>query len=104
MSKTNCWEFMDCGKEPGGYKANTDGICPIASSASKDGRHNGTSGGRLCWVIADTLNYAVICSEHHHKSSCFSCEFRYKVTTEEGLIKLCHNTGSLIQSLQKASV
>ncbi len=103
MNKNNCWQFMQCGKELGGLKA-ADGVCPVAAKASEDDQGNGGLGGRLCWILAETLQYTVRCSEHHHPSSCFSCEFRYKVMTEEGLVKVCENTGSLLRTLQRPSL
>ncbi len=97
MSKLNCWEFMKCGKEPGGSRTEESGVCPIASEASADSLNDGINGGRLCWVIADICNYKIKCSATHHNSSCFSCEFRYKVMADEGLLKVCETTGLFLQ-------
>jgi hypothetical protein len=94
MNKLNCWEYMKCGKGPGGDKVEKSGICPIATEVLANGLNNGLNGGRLCWIIAE--NYCmeeIKCSSLHRKSSCYSCEFRYKVTIEEGLLKVCQTTG-----------
>ena len=52
--KINCWEFKKCGREPGGKNALTEGVCPAATESRADGIHQGTNGGRCCWVISDS--------------------------------------------------
>jgi len=92
---------MKCGKEEHGEKLNGSGPCPVSVESSAHGLNGGVNGGRICWVITDILHQCdVSCSHVHHKSSCFSCEFRYKVTTEEGLIKVCRETGALLNKSQ----
>ena len=101
MHKLNCWEFMKCGKEEHGEKLNGSGPCPVSVESSAHGLNGGVNGGRICWVITDILHQCdVNCSHVHHKSSCFSCEFRYKVTAEEGLINVCRETGALLNKSQ----
>jgi len=86
----NCWEFSNCGREPGGANVNEFTICPAATTFSANGMNSGKNGGRICWIIADTkYNNTIECSALHHKSSCFSCSFRYKVTMDEGLLNVC---------------
>lgn len=97
MDKLNCWEFMKCGKEPHGAHLKGSAPCPVAVESSAHGLNGGINGGRICWVINDILRQCdVNCSHVHHQSSCFSCEFRYKVTADEGLINVCRDTGSLL--------
>lgn len=31
MSRTNCWEYFKCGREPGGSKVDELGVCPAAT-------------------------------------------------------------------------
>ncbi|MCI5212694.1 MAG: hypothetical protein D3910_28770 [Candidatus Electrothrix sp. ATG2] len=50
----NCWEFKECGREPGGKHASLYGICPAAIDKRADGIHQGKNGGRCCWVVAST--------------------------------------------------
>jgi hypothetical protein len=38
---TNCWEHMQCGREPGGVKAAELGICPAAVDDAFDGINTG---------------------------------------------------------------
>ena len=102
--KLNCWEFMKCGKGPDRDKADQSGVCPVASEASADGLNNGVNGGRLCWVLAELYGDGKgkwRCSNVSRKSPCFSCEFRYKVTNEEGLIEVCKATGEFLAQHSK---
>lgn len=98
MSKLNCWEFMKCGKEIGTDKNGKQDVCPIASEKSADGLNGGVNGGRICWVIADLCcEKSIQCSDKKRKDPCFSCEFRFKVMMEEGMLNVCKATGSLLQ-------
>jgi hypothetical protein len=90
VSKYNCWEFMKCGREVGGDRTDELGICPVSSFLSADGLNGGVNGGRICWIIEENgCNDKLI----HRKDFCFHCEFRFKVTNEEGLSKVCKSTG-----------
>ncbi len=53
--KLNCWEYMKCGREPGGEKADELGICPAAADSSFDGLNRGKNAGRICWAVAGTF-------------------------------------------------
>jgi len=37
MSKKNCWEFEECGREVNGKKAKEFGVCPAATAAKLNG-------------------------------------------------------------------
>lgn len=102
VNKQNCWEYMECGKEPGGVRADESGVCPVAAAASVNGLNGGINGGRLCWVMAETCGHVnVKCSPLHQPSFCYSCEFRYRVTAEEGLLNVCNATGRLLQLISE---
>lgn len=83
--KLNCWEFHKCGREPGGDKASTKGICPASIEISANKINGGESGGRVCWAISGTL-----CGGHVHGTiakdigDCTECEFFKIVRREEG--------------------
>ena len=80
----NCWEFMKCGREPGGQKADKAGICPAAADASFDGINSGVCGGRICWAVAGTFCDGKIQGTFAEKrKSCTACEFYKKVQAEE---------------------
>jgi hypothetical protein len=99
MIKYNCWEFMKCGKGPSENGNGKSSSCPVATKTLADGLNEGTNGGRICWVIAETYdNGEVKCSDLHRKDSCFQCEFRYKVTIEEGLLNICKATGKFLDN------
>jgi hypothetical protein len=98
MSKLNCWEFMKCGRHAGKDKNGKSDVCPVAAEKSADGLNGGVNGGRICWVIADLCCKKWIqCSNNKRKDPCFSCEFRFKVMMEEGMLNVCKATGSLLQ-------
>ena len=95
---------MKCGREIGGDKTDKLGVCPVAAETSANGLSGGINGGRICWIIAENCNNGDIqCSDLHRKSSCFACEFRYKVTMEEGLPNVCKATGLLLEKLNLIS-
>ena len=88
LLKQNCWEFLKCGREPGGEKADKSGICPASTDTSVDGLNGGKNGGRMCWTISGTF-----CEKKIHgifakrQLSCRSCNFFKKVKKEEEVEK-----------------
>lgn len=54
MKKLNCWEFKNCGRQPGGFAEKKAGVCPAAVSDECDGMNSGQAAGRFCWSIAGT--------------------------------------------------
>lgn len=84
MKKRNCWEFKNCGREPGGTHERDLGICPVAVEVRLDGQHEGKNAGRSCWVIAGTLCKGVLQGTFAQKyKSCETCDFYLKVKQEE---------------------
>jgi len=84
MSKKNCWEIRNCGREPGGAKVSELGVCPATTEESVNGVNGGKNGGRTCWNIAGTFcdgqaqgNLA------KELSNCMECEFFKLVAREE---------------------
>ena len=51
----NCWEFKNCGRQPGGPRAAELGVCPASSNVKVNGTNQGRNGGRICWAVAGTL-------------------------------------------------
>lgn len=83
MGNLNCWEFMKCGREPGGTKANELGVCIACSEARVDGMHGGKNGGRVCWAIAGTFCLGKAqCSFLKRMENCFECSFYIMVKSE----------------------
>jgi len=53
--RINCWEYMQCGREPRGKRAELLGVCPAAMNSESDGINHGRDAGRLCWSVEGTL-------------------------------------------------
>jgi hypothetical protein len=85
--KRNCWEFMECGREPGGAFVGERGVCSAAIDTTHDGKNGGTNAGRYCWKVAGTLcggkTEGYFASMLRNCSSC--CNFYELVKGEEGL-------------------
>lgn len=41
----NCWDFMECGRIPGGSHEHDLGVCPAYTGGA----------GQACWLVAGTL-------------------------------------------------
>jgi len=81
----NCWEFMNCERQPNGGKVSEFGICPAATETTLNGINGGRNAGRCCWKIAGTLcNVEVRGLFASELLSCLDCEFLKKVQKEEG--------------------
>lgn len=84
--KLNCWEFKNCGREPGGIMTAESGVCPVARAGSFDGTNDGVAGGRACWEVrrqSTKLAANDICGT----ASCSTCEFRRRVNYERAPIQ-----------------
>jgi hypothetical protein len=87
MAATNCWEFKDCGREPGGAHAGDLGVCPAAELKAADGLHGGRNGGRACWGIVGTLCAGEVQDSMAAKlRNCVGCDFHRAVEAEEGRV------------------
>jgi len=83
--KLNCWEYMGCGREPGGCHAADKGICPATVDRSHDGTNEGVCGGRFCWAVAGTLCHNQVQGTYAGKQeSCLDCGFYLQVRAEQG--------------------
>ncbi len=85
MSKLNCWEFKECGREPMGANVSESGECPVSTQRRLDGVHDGSNGGRSCWVVAGTMCEGEVQGTFAKKfDHCQKCSFYQKVKEEEG--------------------
>lgn len=76
MSRMNCWEFFECGREVGGKNTAELGTCPAAAKTELDGANDGKNGGRSCWAIAGTLCEGEIQGSYAQKlGNCLKCDF-----------------------------
>ncbi|MDA8169256.1 MAG: hypothetical protein M0Z59_06090 [Nitrospiraceae bacterium] len=83
-AKMNCWEFKNCGREPGGSNVADQGICPATSEEKLDGVHGGRNAGRTCWVVSGTLCGGAVQGTFAKKfTSCEQCDFYKSVKKDE---------------------
>ncbi|HWR59109.1 MAG TPA: hypothetical protein VN328_09500 [Thermodesulfovibrionales bacterium] len=81
----NCWEYMLCGREPGGVHVNEFGICPSATDQRFDGINRGENAGRSCWVVAGSARKEnILCLFAKKNKNCGICDFYKIVKKEEG--------------------
>ena len=71
----NCWEYKNCGREPGGDRVEELGICSAATEKRLDGVHGGKNAGRSCWVVAGTFSDKTNCYFTSEYKSCEECDF-----------------------------
>lgn len=84
MRKQNCWEYKKCGRQPGGSHTTDLGLCPAAVEEKLEGIHDGTNGGRSCWVVAGTLCKGEKQETFAQKyKNCELCDFYRTVKKEE---------------------
>ncbi len=84
MQKKNCWEYMKCGRCPGGHAVSGAGVCPACVRDELNGIHDGINAGRACWVIDDSLCPDALKTLSSEKfSGCWKCSFFHLVRHEE---------------------
>ncbi len=89
IKRQNCWEYRNCGREPGGKEADDFGICPAASDNSYNGINGGKNGGRICWAVSGTLCEGKTQGSYVDKrADCMTCPFFKLVRKDEGRKKL----------------
>lgn len=82
--KKNCWDFKQCGRQPGGHRTQELGICPAAIETRLDGIHGGSRAGRACWIVAGTYCKGEVQGTYAKKfKNCQQCEFYAAVREEE---------------------
>ncbi|MFC1543319.1 two-CW domain-containing protein [Candidatus Neomarinimicrobiota bacterium] len=83
--KTNCWDYMDCGREIDGVNEATLGSCPAWTYWTFHGINHGTRGGRYCWNVAGTFREGKpLCTHAAKFKYCNNCDFYCLVQSEEG--------------------
>jgi hypothetical protein len=85
----NCWEYRECGRQPGGRHVGSLGTCPAATHTQTDGVNHGTNGGRVCWAIAGTLCGGRVQGTGATKlGDCLHCSFYGRVASAESTLTL----------------
>ena len=83
-ARKNCWEHKNCGRYPGGPRAQELGVCPVTVHEALHGAHGGSNAGRACWVIAGSLCGGKIQGTYAQKlTNCWRCDFFNVVKKEE---------------------
>ncbi len=83
-NRKNCWEFMNCGREPGGVKVDELKVCPAATDSRFEGVHGGKNAGRACWVAAGQLcELSKRGTSAKKDEACLDCTFYNLVKREE---------------------
>jgi len=83
VTRSNCWEILGCGREPGGNRVADLGVCPAATESRVDGINHGRNGGRSCWAIPGT-GCATVVFGGGKFTQCLECPFFQRVELEEG--------------------
>ena len=69
MNNIRCWEYMKCGREPGGEKIAEYGHCPAALSPDNN-----------CWFVAGTMCSGKIEGTYAQKiDTCIICDYYNKM-------------------------
>ena len=83
--KMNCWEFCECGREPGGRNAERLSVCQATLDGNNDGTNDGKNGGRYCWATVGTMSKLMTnCNKAQNIDSCVECHFFKLVKAQEG--------------------
>ncbi len=99
LPKLNCWEYMQCGREPGGRHTGDKGVCPAAVDQSGDGIHGGKNTGRACWASSGTLCGGRVQGSFACKiTSCHQCDFYKLVQADEG--EVFESIDSILRRMQ----
>jgi hypothetical protein len=86
--EVNCWEYLKCGREPGGAKEKERGSCPASTITLANGINRGAKGGRICWEVIGTMCGGRVQGSFAMKqTSCVACAFYWKVKEEEGTVR-----------------
>ncbi|OGR02303.1 MAG: hypothetical protein A2511_03575 [Deltaproteobacteria bacterium RIFOXYD12_FULL_50_9] len=101
MQKRNCWEYMRCGREPGGGRVEELGLCAAATEVRLANANGGKNGGRACWALTGTLCGNRVQGTFANKlGNCRLCEFYLRVKQEEG--GSCLSTKAILKLLATA--
>ena len=89
MTKINCWDFNNCGRESGGNNVDKYGKCHSVMYKSFNGINGGLFGGRYCWHISGTYHdgdpTCIVITKNKSKiDDCKECAFYQQVKREEG--------------------
>ncbi len=85
MGLLNCWNWKNCGRYPGGEKAEELGVCPATTSKDSDGFLGGRGGGRACIYLTGTLCGGKVQGSYASKqANCLKCDYYQALKREYG--------------------
>src|ERR1035441_10004569 len=85
VTKANCWEILDCGRQVGGRLAEAQGVCPAALCTTCGNANGGDHGGGLCWALAGAPCGGAVHGSFVSKCvSCTACDVFKRIQEEEG--------------------
>ncbi len=85
MGLLNCWNWKNCGRYPGGEKAQELGVCPAATNKESDGYLGGRGGGRACIYLTGTLCGGKVQGSYATKqANCLKCDYYLALKKEYG--------------------
>lgn len=86
MERKNCWEVIQCGRQPEGERVEELGPCTAAfPNEYFDGVNKGKHCGRFCWAVAGTLCGGKVQGTYVKKvMDCIGCKFLEQVHQDEG--------------------
>ena len=83
MGLLNCWNWKNCGRYPGGSKADELGVCPATTDQNANGFLGGIGGGRACIYLAGTLCGGKKQGDYENKKkNCLKCDY-YQALKQE---------------------
>lgn len=81
---SNCWDVMNCGRQPGGHRVHEMGACPASEDLTHHGKNGGRFAGRYCWKVVGTLGKGKAQTDFAVKMrDCGTCTFFQRVKGEE---------------------
>jgi len=102
-AKINCWEFNNCGMEPGGIFAEIYGACPVPQMMKYDGVNGGRGAGRTCWMVMNSGTNSELPVCRNNRLTCHHCTFFQRVQSEED-IKTVVNPGENVREDLKSAL
>jgi hypothetical protein len=103
--KLNCWEYKNCGRQPGGHNEQKLGVCSTILTTQLDGSNGGVNAGRSCWVIAGTQSgKKVECVFAKQISNCMNCDFFQYVREQEAAMGSYIGTKQLFERFKPEKV
>ena len=92
MKKLNCWEYNNCGREPGGRNVEKHGACPTTTDRLYTGTNGGTKAGRACWIVSGSFSTGKKhCLLAQGNNCCTRCDI-FKTVKKEREKEALHKT------------